>query len=265
MKAQNHYIDVEKREGVGGWQSESHYHNFYEIYFMDSGSCNYFVDSKIYAVSQNDLVFIPPRTIHQTVYRNTDPHRRVLISFSGEYLAPPLIAPAKQLFRNVLYRPHDADAVRDILGRLYAEHRAGDAISDELVRCCMSELFAYCVRNPSTAEHVHTDAAGLIIERTAKYISENFSQNITLPALAEAAGYSETYFSRLFKAQTGFGCKEFILLVRLRAAKELLISSPKSVCEIAYECGFGDSNYFSSIFKKCEGITPVKYRRRYNS
>ena len=69
------------------------------------------------------------------------------------------------------------------------------------------------------------------------------------------------YFCRVFKKSTGFGFSEYLTLYRLKQAEILLLEeSTKSVSEIAYSCGFNDSNYFANRFKKIYGITPSKLR-----
>ena len=105
------------------------------------------------------------------------------------------------------------------------------------------------------------DSVNIAVSDAARFITENYSQNITLAMLADMAGYSESYFSRLFKTSTGFGYKDFIQTVRLKTAKELLSKGNDSVCGIAFKCGFSDSNYFSSVFKRSVGMSPLKYRK----
>ena len=58
---------------------------------------------------------------------------------------------------------------------------------------------------------------------------------------------------------TGVGLNDFINISRITAAEKLLVSSNMSITEIASACGFNDSNYFASVFKKFKGITPKRY------
>lgn len=104
-----------------------------------------------------------------------------------------------------------------------------------------------------------------IIEDAVKYISENYSDNINLSDLAHAANLSPTYFHKLFRKAVGQTLCEYILDVRIRAAKSLLLTTDKSLVDIASECGFSSQSYFNYAFKKAENTTPNQYRFSKNS
>jgi AraC-like DNA-binding protein len=72
---------------------------------------------------------------------------------------------------------------------------------------------------------------------------------------------SESRFSRVFKEVVGIGYKEYLNSVRLNQANRLLLNTSQSVSDIAYACGFNDSNYFSTFFKKTNGMSPLEFRK----
>ena len=72
---------------------------------------------------------------------------------------------------------------------------------------------------------------------------------------------SESHLSRKFKAHTGIGINEYITYVRITNAEKLLRETELSVTEVADQCGYSDSNYFSTVFKRIKGITPQKCRK----
>ena len=72
---------------------------------------------------------------------------------------------------------------------------------------------------------------------------------------------SEEHLSRTFKKEITFGFSEYITLIRLQKAENMLKNEPsRAITEVAYACGFNDSNYFSYKFKKAYGITPTQAR-----
>ena len=70
------------------------------------------------------------------------------------------------------------------------------------------------------------------------------------------------YLARMYKKKTGVSLKDYINDYRIQQAKLLLQQSDKQVGEVAADVGFSNLSYFSTLFKKSTGLTPVEYRRR---
>lgn len=92
------------------------------------------------------------------------------------------------------------------------------------------------------------------------YVQRNVMHDITLRNIADACGCSESTAAHLFKKYTNRTIKEYILDSRIEYAKKLLRTSDISITNIALLCGFSNSNYFSSVFKKLTGNSPTHYR-----
>ncbi len=86
-------------------------------------------------------------------------------------------------------------------------------------------------------------------------------ESTDLEAAARKAGYSKFHFSRLFKKATGVTPWTYAVNLKLDKAKELLMNSDVSVKEVAISVGISDPNYFTRIFAKYAGMSPVKYRK----
>ena len=104
-----------------------------------------------------------------------------------------------------------------------------------------------------------------IIETSVRYIAENYPSRLTLEDLAKKANLSPTYFHKLFLKAVGHTPCEYILDIRIRAAKKMLLTTDKNLVDVASECGFSSQSYFNYTFKKSEGITPNQYRYSKNS
>ena len=79
--------------------------------------------------------------------------------------------------------------------------------------------------------------------------------------IAEKLSVSAEHLSRQFKKDTGIAFSEYVNLLRFKKAEELLASGKReTIISIAHMCGFNDSNYFSSKFKKIYGVSPLKWR-----
>lgn len=100
--------------------------------------------------------------------------------------------------------------------------------------------------------------------RAAKlYILKHFDQPITLEEVSSAIGFSENYFSTLFKKETGSGFTKYLTHVRMDEARTRLRDTNQSVAEICKQVGYGDLKHFTHTFKAETGLTPGEYRKLY--
>lgn len=99
-----------------------------------------------------------------------------------------------------------------------------------------------------------------VIHSTVKYILNNFSEKITLEDAAKKAFLSPTYFSRLFKEETGVSFTNYLNRVRIEQSKQYLSDTSLSIAEISAAVGFEDQSYFTKVFKRFESVSPNKYR-----
>lgn len=99
-----------------------------------------------------------------------------------------------------------------------------------------------------------------ITEKARKYIGDHFDRDLSLEEVAEYAGISPYYLSKLFKEAEGKNFVEYVTELRMEKAKELLKAGEGSIKEICVSVGYGDPNYFSRIFKRYMGQTPTEYR-----
>jgi AraC-like DNA-binding protein len=101
-------------------------------------------------------------------------------------------------------------------------------------------------------------------ESCRDFIEQHFQENIALADLAERLGVNPNYLGGLLRRVHGTTFRQLLTERRLKEAKVWLETRDQcKVAEIAYSCGFQDSNYFSLIFRRYTGMTPLKYRRQF--
>ncbi len=97
--------------------------------------------------------------------------------------------------------------------------------------------------------------------RALDYISQHYTEDISLGDIAEEMGLSTFRVSHLVKASTGRSVFEHIMRMRVQKSQQLLERTSMSCAEIAHETGFCDQSYFIKQFKRSTGVTPARYRR----
>ena len=128
--------------------------------------------------------------------------------------------------------------------------------TDSIVR--MLELLAdYLIR------------AGIIIAdydanfmRLKHYISDNIDRKLTVKDVADGTNISKSSIYRILEKQLGCTLSEYINVLRIDAAEQLLVGTELDTDEIAKRCGFSSTVYFRRVFKKFRKTSPMKYRKR---
>lgn len=100
-----------------------------------------------------------------------------------------------------------------------------------------------------------------IIFKAQQYVDNNLEKDISLDIVAEYLKLSKNYFWTLYKQETGETLLDYIVAAKINRAKEMLIKENMKVYEICETLGYSDKAYFSKLFKKNVGMTPLEYKR----
>jgi len=95
------------------------------------------------------------------------------------------------------------------------------------------------------------------------FIERNYEKKLTVEEICSKAGMGRRTFERKFKKLTGNSVIEYIQRVKVEAVKKQLEQGRKTINEIVYEVGYNDINAFRTVFKRCTGLSPVDYRKKY--
>lgn len=252
-REKNKIAILDKYSGRKGTMPKHHYHDLFEIYLLEKGECKYFIDEESYDVKEGDLILIPAGTIHKTLYEVPIYTRRLIY-------CPANFIPTKVVdyLPNILYHyraPELNQEIKDIFDTIEREQEKNDQFSMDIIQNQIQMLFFLIIRNKSTT----TQKGSMYVSEAIAFIKENYQNDIRLPDIAKIYSVSPEHLSRMFKKETGFTFREYLNMVRLQKAEVMLKNEPNvSVSEVAFRCGFNDSNYFSDKFKKNYGYSPIK-------
>ena len=142
----------------------------------------------------------------------------------------------------------------------------GDPIGRWAVRTLVGRILLYLVREGRRSEEgaARGDgrAAGHVqrLTRAADLARTRLAEAITPTEMARAAGMSGSRFNTLFARHTGYSPAEFVRVLRVERARELLADPDLTVKEVARRAGFVDAYHFSKVFRKIDGLSPTEYR-----
>jgi len=114
-----------------------------------------------------------------------------------------------------------------------------------------------------TIENIKKEHADSIIAKAIEFINENYTKDINLADVSKYVAVSPYYLSKLFKSERDKNFIEYLTDLRIEAAKKMLMDSEMSAKEVCYAVGYSDPSYFSKVFRKITGLTPVEYREGY--
>ncbi|HIW56908.1 MAG TPA: AraC family transcriptional regulator [Firmicutes bacterium] len=272
MGLESDCINIERSEYNTPYaMKNSHMHDYYEIYYLMTGTRRYFINHTLYNLEAGDVVLVNKGDLHlTTTVSNEKYHERYLMTFNDEFVD---IVCSHNMDKKTFLECFNVKKIRipvskryafeALLHKLNAEHNRDDAYSKYLSYSHMSELIIFldrCINHkivPFEDISVHEER----IQHVCKYITNYYNQQITLADISKMAYMSPTYFSKKFKKVTGFGFNEYLNNVRIKMAASMLAETQYSVTEIARFCGYKDSNYFGDVFKKLMGVSPSKYRK----
>jgi len=101
------------------------------------------------------------------------------------------------------------------------------------------------------------------IRKAEEHLRAHFREDVGIDALAERAAMSPRTFIRRFKAATGRMPGEYLQLMRISAAREMLEKDALPVQAVCERVGYADANFFRTLFKRHTGMTPAEYRSRF--
>ena len=248
--------------------SDPHCHTPFELFYVEAGACRFLIENNMYDLHTGDFILIPPLALHYTRYL-FGACRRAILFFGREDLDEATLScmPHQTAFFSEPRLFQVPEALRENvglhLGRMVAEERINDARSPALLHVQLQELLLYCSRIcnflQDTPANIYTTDPQVL--EAARYINSHYTEKITTADVAAAAGFSPNYMSHKFREAAGVGVHEYLTFIRLQHAALELVSTEDSITEIAFRCGFSDSNYFKDAFKRKYGLTPRSYRK----
>ena len=158
--------------------------------------------------------------------------------------------------------PEVEHAALTLLSELRAGWLGGRILADSLTTLLAVQLLRHHTTHregPAPTRHALTDAA---LKRVTEYVEEHLADDVSLAAVAGAAGISPYYFTRLFREAVGVSPHQYIVDRRVERAKLLLEATDWTVAAIAREVGFANGSHLTLHFKRRTGVSPRRYRSR---
>lgn len=232
-----------------------HIHSDVELVYLIKGSSVAVLDNREYVIKAGDLFLAFPNQIHY--YLDKEPVEGYLMIFSLD-----LLKELQDVFRAkvpecaILGKDELPDNVEAILQNIHEKNRCGETLSKAIAKGNLLALLGECLCKMELVEKPGEQEA---IKRILSYISEHYTEHLSLEVLAKELYLNKYYISHVFQERMNMTYKEFIHHLRVEYACELLRKGV-SVTETAYASGFSTVRTFNRVFMKHKHITPKEYR-----
>ena len=247
---------------------EFHAHDFLELYYFLDGSVTYYIEDQVYDLCPGDLLIIPAGKMHRPVIANEHAaYERMVLWITPQYLQS-IDSPAGDLQKNlqkvgehgycVPFRGDETVFVTALLKKLLYMQK-----NDTAPKFCAGavELYLWTIfRSYGVIDTTHRNETQ-VIPQVIRYITEHFSEPLTLEDIAAEFFVSKSYLNRHFKAYTNSTVYAYIMALRLTHARRMLREGIPAV-EAGRECGFSNYSTFYKAFKTQTGLSPQQFKSR---
>ncbi len=254
-----------------------HFHKEVEIIYVTTGALDIWLDGKKTTVHKEQLIMIHPNEMHRMNLGNDnvccyfgfkfDPSilysTRQTVS-EIKTLTPFCISPTNK--QRIFSRNELPGDIRGLVESCVSEGSNKNfgftlAIRSKIIEIVLAIIRAWHKQGILEDEEMPTGLAETI-HQAQSYIMQNFA-DINEQEIAQRCNMSYSYFSRSFKKLMGISFSEYVNYVRMNEAQKMLISSDKSVSEIAQALGFSSASHFIRTFKANKGCTPNQFKKNY--
>lgn len=218
-----------------------------------------------FTLGAGELLYLPARSRY-VIRAGSAPFRHYTVNFllseTGEKAIAAAFSNVKETDVPRKIVPESAEPFRSLIRQTVNAYQIGKYGYGLFCKARVTELI-YCFLAEKERQRT---ASGEYepIKRALAYIDDHFCETITTAHLATLCSTSETSLRRKFRAYTGQPPLDYQTDLRIRRAKELLLLRELSIGEVAREVGFSDANYFSRLFRRRTGMSPMAYAGLYS-
>ena len=274
--------DINIHEATVDVSCTMHTHDFIEMGFIIDGAGTHIVDNQSYHIQKVDLFLLNADVPHEFLSDNGEPLTvcncifqpvSIDVPFSGakdfvdvayHYLFQSLRG-AEGPSGYIRITGAGTLEIRQLLDNIHREYQQKSPGYMQVIRSELTTLLIFVFRlYRNDREQVQSQPLfrRLVVNNALSYLQAHYAENITCRRLADRSYLSTSYFSRLFRDETGCSIIQMLQKYRMDAARELLENTVYTIEEVASRVGYFDLKHFYRIFHRHNGCTPGEYRSR---
>ncbi len=244
-----------------------HYHKEFELVMVTEGMVTVQIEKDPYTFHRGEGAFVNSGQLHVIRAADGGRHGFIAVVFDpallcekpdrifAEYIRPML---DHSLFVPAVLPDSLCGRIEEICAA-YEEKAFGYEL---YIKSVLYEIFFRMMKNSKKTDRSAPQVRSGLIKAVTDYIRDNYFRPISLQNLADQANISKEYLCRIFNEMTGVSPIYYLNWYRIRQSTDLLLESSRSISDIAFSCGFNNSSYYSKLFLRYMGCTPMEYRKK---
>ncbi|WP_367566915.1 AraC family transcriptional regulator [Lacrimispora sp.] len=262
MMAQGSMIASERIYGVNDNMSQSHYHDYFELYYLEVGERYHVVRDQVYCMHQGEFMLFPPYVMHHSYGKDNIPFKRLLLYFRKEEVASERLLDALRSFGGILCLGEKAGMqIHRFMEQLLKEQEQASIFHEEMMSTILNMLSLTLVQLIQQEQTVAVPEEQSWMGNVINYIHNHYAEDLKLENLAQIFYISPYYLCREFKRHTNRTITQYINITRIMNAQRMFMETDKNVTEISRSTGFSNITHFNRVFKNVTGMTPSGYRK----
>ena len=237
---------------------KKHWHNYYEIVYFYGCSGYCVVNGEKYSISDNCLFLLTPKDFHEISTNERESGYSLIISFNP-HIADPSIADV--LTQGPFISDIVDPTIRADLDKLSEAFNSKDEYREIYIKHLFNCILIDILGRASIAAANDRDINPIVRQSISMMVSAP-TDSFSLDFFAKKFNITSSYFSRLFYKSIGVSFKQYLTVIRLEYAKQLLKENVLPIIDVGYECGFNTPSQFYRAFKKEYGMAPSDYRKK---
>ena len=252
-------LNVSSSRYGGDWHSVPHTHNHTELFFIVSGKGQFLIQDQVFPVDVNNLVIINPNVPHTEASLNAQPLEYIVLGIDGIELATKENSNGEFCILDHFESVDISSCLRNILREMELKNTG----YMDVCQAYMEILIIRLMRNTDLAVQTQPQVISGNSQCAAvrRYIDLHFKEPLTLEQLSEEAHINKYYLSHAFKREYGVSPINYMISRRIDESKYLLAETDLSMSQIAQLLGFSSLSYFSQVFRKIHGSSPMEFRQ----
>lgn len=246
------------------WSFGPHSHDdLSEIIYISDGEGEYIIDGQYYKASKGDLLIYNKNVIHEEKSNPKNPIKTYFCGLGNLHingLPTGFIIPGNRI--PVIHTDQYSYKVENYISNIFEECKSQVVGYDIVCQNLLVSLIILIYRMINIREESPNEkSAGSVGMKIKGYLDENYTRDISLRDIAGTLYISQDYISHIFKSEIGKSPIRYLITRRIGEAKKLLLTTDKTIHEIAASVGYDNPNYFMILFKKVTGTSPGVFRK----